>query len=88
MRTGLPVKAPVSPFTSAPYRLKCALYISLLRDHFFLLIFLLFPGGSLKTVAEADQESLQASWWDRQAPLQLRGRDILRLIDCGLKYDL
>ncbi|XP_075881672.1 8-oxo-dGDP phosphatase NUDT18 isoform X2 [Nelusetta ayraudi] len=43
-------------------------------------------GGTLKTLAEADQESLQASWWDRQSPLPLRGRDILRLIDCGLKY--
>ncbi|XP_068594551.1 8-oxo-dGDP phosphatase NUDT18 [Brachionichthys hirsutus] len=43
-------------------------------------------GGSIKTPSAADQESLQASWWDRQSPLPLRGRDILRLIDCGLKY--
>ncbi|XP_027135768.1 8-oxo-dGDP phosphatase NUDT18 [Larimichthys crocea] len=43
-------------------------------------------GGSLKTLSAADQESLQASWWDRQSVLPLRGRDILRLIDCGLKY--
>ncbi|XP_070760969.1 8-oxo-dGDP phosphatase NUDT18 [Enoplosus armatus] len=43
-------------------------------------------GGSMKTLAAADQESLQASWWDRQSALHLRGRDILRLIDCGLKY--
>ncbi|KAG7219758.1 hypothetical protein INR49_018858 [Caranx melampygus] len=43
-------------------------------------------GGSIKTPAAADQESLQASWWDRQSALPLRGRDILRLIDCGLRY--
>ncbi|XP_061586148.1 8-oxo-dGDP phosphatase NUDT18 [Cololabis saira] len=43
-------------------------------------------GGSLKSLAAADQESLQAAWWDRQSPLPLRGRDILRLIDYGLKY--
>ncbi|XP_023198870.1 8-oxo-dGDP phosphatase NUDT18 [Xiphophorus maculatus] len=43
-------------------------------------------GGSLKTLAAADQESLQASWWDRQSSLSLRGRDILRLIDYGLRY--
>ncbi|XP_029986192.1 8-oxo-dGDP phosphatase NUDT18 [Sphaeramia orbicularis] len=43
-------------------------------------------GGSLKALAAADQESLQASWWDRQSTLPLRGRDILRLIDCGLRY--
>ncbi|XP_041855441.1 8-oxo-dGDP phosphatase NUDT18 [Melanotaenia boesemani] len=43
-------------------------------------------GGSLKSPSAADQESLQAAWWDRQSTLPLRGRDILRLIDCGLKY--
>ncbi|KAM9857850.1 8-oxo-dGDP phosphatase NUDT18 isoform 2-T2 [Aulostomus maculatus] len=43
-------------------------------------------GGSMKTLAAADQESLQATWWDRSSALPLRGRDILRLIDCGLKY--
>ncbi|KAM9744068.1 LOW QUALITY PROTEIN: 8-oxo-dGDP phosphatase NUDT18 [Menidia menidia] len=43
-------------------------------------------GGTLKSPAAADQESLQASWWDRRSPLPLRGRDILRLIDCGLRY--
>ncbi|KAK5909264.1 hypothetical protein CesoFtcFv8_003209 [Champsocephalus esox] len=43
-------------------------------------------GGSLKTLLEADQESLQAGWWDRKAVLPLRGRDIIRIIDCGLKY--
>ncbi|XP_041638446.1 8-oxo-dGDP phosphatase NUDT18 [Cheilinus undulatus] len=43
-------------------------------------------GGTLKSLSAADQESLQASWWDRQSALTLRGRDILRLIECGLKY--
>ncbi|XP_010904234.1 8-oxo-dGDP phosphatase NUDT18 isoform X1 [Esox lucius] len=43
-------------------------------------------GGSLKTTAEADTESLQAGWWDQESPLTLRGRDILRLIDAALKY--
>uniref|UniRef100_UPI003AAF9DC3 8-oxo-dGDP phosphatase NUDT18 n=1 Tax=Centroberyx gerrardi TaxID=166262 RepID=UPI003AAF9DC3 len=43
-------------------------------------------GGSIKCVCDADQESLQACWWDRESPLPLRGRDILRLIDSGLKY--
>ncbi|XP_015258169.1 PREDICTED: 8-oxo-dGDP phosphatase NUDT18 isoform X1 [Cyprinodon variegatus] len=43
-------------------------------------------GGSMKTLTAADQESLQASWWDRQASLPLRGRDILRLIEHGLRY--
>lgn len=52
-----------------------------------LTVCLCVPGGSLKTLSSADQESLQASWWDRQSVLPLRGRDILRLIDCGLKYD-
>uniref|UniRef100_A0AAQ4QRR8 Nudix hydrolase domain-containing protein n=1 Tax=Gasterosteus aculeatus aculeatus TaxID=481459 RepID=A0AAQ4QRR8_GASAC len=43
-------------------------------------------GGSLKSLLAADKKSLQASWWDRQSVLPLRGRDILRLIECGLKY--
>ncbi|XP_077418533.1 8-oxo-dGDP phosphatase NUDT18 [Vanacampus margaritifer] len=43
-------------------------------------------GGSIKTSLSADQDSLQAAWWDRRAPLPLRGRDILRLIDFGSKY--
>lgn len=43
-------------------------------------------GGNMKTVMQADQESLQACWWNRQSSLPLRGRDILRLIDSGLKY--
>ncbi|XP_051525847.1 8-oxo-dGDP phosphatase NUDT18 isoform X3 [Myxocyprinus asiaticus] len=40
--------------------------------------------GALKT--EADAESLQAQWWDRKSPLSLRGRDILPLIEAGIKY--
>ncbi|KAF7694896.1 8-oxo-dGDP phosphatase NUDT18 [Silurus meridionalis] len=43
-------------------------------------------GGSLKTTSEADSESLQARWWDRESPLTLRSMDITRLIDAGLKY--
>ncbi|XP_076846420.1 8-oxo-dGDP phosphatase NUDT18 isoform X2 [Brachyhypopomus gauderio] len=43
-------------------------------------------GGSLKTPAEADSESLQALWWDRESPLPLRSPDILALIDAGVKY--
>lgn len=43
-------------------------------------------GGTLKTEAQADSESLQACWWDRESPLPLRGRDILSLIDTGLRY--
>lgn len=43
-------------------------------------------GGTMKSLSAADQESLQAAWWDRQSVLPLRGRDILRLIECGLKY--
>lgn len=41
----------------------------------------------MKTLTAADQESLQASWWDRQSSLSLRGRDILSLIDYGLRSD-
>lgn len=44
-------------------------------------------GGEIKTLSTADQESLQASWWDRHSVLPLRGRDILSLIDNGLKYE-
>ncbi|CAK6978529.1 -oxo-dGDP phosphatase NUDT18 [Scomber scombrus] len=43
-------------------------------------------GGTMKSLEAADQESLQAAWWDRQSALPLRGRDILRLIESGLKY--
>lgn len=46
----------------------------------------LSAGGVLKTEAQADAESLQASWWDRESPLPLRGRDILSLIETGLRY--
>ncbi|MGH0142434.1 UNVERIFIED_CONTAM: hypothetical protein FKN15_076208 [Acipenser sinensis] len=47
-----------------------------------------FPplGGSIKTTAEADSESLQAQWWDRVYPLPLRAKDILHLIEAGVKY--
>lgn len=47
-----------------------------------------FPplGGSIKTTAEADSESLQAQWWDRVSPLPLRAKDILHLIEAGIKY--
>ncbi|MCI4381289.1 hypothetical protein PGIGA_G00249650 [Pangasianodon gigas] len=43
-------------------------------------------GGSLKTPSEADSESVQAQWWDREAPLPLRSWDIACLIDAGLRY--
>lgn len=43
-------------------------------------------GGTLKTKAQADAESLQACWWDRESPLPLRGQDILSLIESGLRY--
>lgn len=43
-------------------------------------------GGTLKTPAQADAESLQAQWWDQESPLALRGRDIIRLIESGRKY--
>ncbi|XP_061836956.2 8-oxo-dGDP phosphatase NUDT18 [Nerophis lumbriciformis] len=43
-------------------------------------------GGAVKSPSSADKESLQAAWWDRSTALKLRGRDILRPIECGLKY--
>ncbi|TTM20210.1 8-oxo-dGDP phosphatase NUDT18 [Bagarius yarrelli] len=43
-------------------------------------------GGSLKTPSKADSESLQAQWWDREPPLPLRSRDILCLIEAGVRY--
>uniref|UniRef100_W5NE77 Nudix (nucleoside diphosphate linked moiety X)-type motif 18 n=1 Tax=Lepisosteus oculatus TaxID=7918 RepID=W5NE77_LEPOC len=43
-------------------------------------------GGMIKTEAEADSESLQARWWDRLSHLPLRARDILPLIEAGLRY--
>lgn len=45
------------------------------------------PGGALKTLQEADAESLQAQWWNRETPsLPLRSRDILPLIELALRY--
>lgn len=61
----------------------CYLLINRKKSLFFLIV---SPGGSLKTTAEADAESLQAQWWDRESPLPLRARDILPLIDAGIKY--
>ncbi|XP_062995273.1 8-oxo-dGDP phosphatase NUDT18 [Elgaria multicarinata webbii] len=44
-------------------------------------------GGTLKTLQEADAESLQAQWWDRERPnLSLRARDILPLMELALQY--
>uniref|UniRef100_S4R9V0 Nudix (nucleoside diphosphate linked moiety X)-type motif 18 n=1 Tax=Petromyzon marinus TaxID=7757 RepID=S4R9V0_PETMA len=43
-------------------------------------------GGKLKTEAEADEESLQACWWDRVCPLPLRGRDMLGLVGAAVAY--
>ncbi|XP_072255940.1 8-oxo-dGDP phosphatase NUDT18 [Pyxicephalus adspersus] len=43
-------------------------------------------GGTLKSPASADKESVQASWWDRVSPLALRCRDILPLIKLALEY--
>ncbi|XP_019370030.1 PREDICTED: 8-oxo-dGDP phosphatase NUDT18 [Gavialis gangeticus] len=51
-------------------------------------VFLAEPtGGSLKTLQEADAESLQARWWDRESPtLPLRAPDILPLLDLAARY--
>ncbi|XP_063787887.1 8-oxo-dGDP phosphatase NUDT18 isoform X2 [Pseudophryne corroboree] len=43
-------------------------------------------GGTLKSTASADKESLQASWWDTVSSLPLRSRDILPLIKLALEY--
>uniref|UniRef100_A0A670Z2L8 Nudix hydrolase domain-containing protein n=1 Tax=Pseudonaja textilis TaxID=8673 RepID=A0A670Z2L8_PSETE len=44
-------------------------------------------GGTLKSRQQADAESLQARWWDRESPaLPLRSRDILPLMDLALQY--
>ncbi|XP_053124930.1 8-oxo-dGDP phosphatase NUDT18 [Hemicordylus capensis] len=44
-------------------------------------------GGTLKTLQEADAESLQARWWDRESPaLPLRAQDIVPLMDLALQY--
>ncbi|XP_007434599.1 8-oxo-dGDP phosphatase NUDT18 [Python bivittatus] len=48
---------------------------------------LLSLGGALKSLQQADAESLQALWWDRETPaLPLRSRDILPLMDLALQY--
>ncbi|XP_075767162.1 8-oxo-dGDP phosphatase NUDT18 [Pelodiscus sinensis] len=51
-------------------------------------VFLARPtGGTLKTPQDADAESLQARWWDRESPaLPLRARDILPLMDLAMRY--
>ncbi|XP_058050227.1 8-oxo-dGDP phosphatase NUDT18 [Ahaetulla prasina] len=51
-------------------------------------VFLARPtGGTLKSLQQADTESLQALWWDRETPaLPLRSRDILPLMDLALQY--
>lgn len=43
-------------------------------------------GGELKTVAKADQESLQASYISDISKLTLRSPDCLKLIDLGREY--
>ncbi|KAL0186506.1 hypothetical protein M9458_018176, partial [Cirrhinus mrigala] len=46
-------------------------------------------GGSLKTPEEANADSLQAQWYDRESlPKNIRKRDILTLIDAGIRYRL
>ncbi|KAL1269422.1 hypothetical protein QQF64_031711 [Cirrhinus molitorella] len=43
--------------------------------------------GSLKTPEEANADSLQAQWYDRESlPKNIRKRDILTLIDAGIRY--
>ncbi|XP_032656784.1 8-oxo-dGDP phosphatase NUDT18 [Chelonoidis abingdonii] len=51
-------------------------------------VFLARPtGGTLKAPQDADAESLQARWWDRESPaLPLRARDILPLMDLAVRY--
>ncbi|XP_001512510.1 8-oxo-dGDP phosphatase NUDT18 [Ornithorhynchus anatinus] len=44
-------------------------------------------GGMLKTLDEADEESLQAGWYPRASlPSPLRAQDILPLIELGARY--
>ncbi|XP_022650463.1 8-oxo-dGDP phosphatase NUDT18-like [Varroa destructor] len=43
-------------------------------------------GGKLKTVAEADAESLQAAWVSNISSLSLRGKDIINVIDRARQY--
>ncbi|KAJ7305327.1 hypothetical protein JRQ81_011247 [Phrynocephalus forsythii] len=52
------------------------------------IVFLARPtGGRLKTLQEADEESLQARWWNRETPaLPLRARDILPLMELAVQY--
>lgn len=40
----------------------------------------------MKSLQDADEESLQAQWWDRKTPLPLRARDIVPLMDFALQY--
>ncbi|XP_035418613.1 8-oxo-dGDP phosphatase NUDT18 [Cygnus atratus] len=51
-------------------------------------VFLARPtGGTLKTLEDADAESLQARWWDGAlSPLPLRAPDILPLLDLAARY--
>ncbi|XP_061449218.1 8-oxo-dGDP phosphatase NUDT18 [Rhineura floridana] len=51
-------------------------------------VFLARPtGGTLKTLQDADAESLQAQWWNRETPhLPLRAWDIIPLMDLALQY--
>ncbi|XP_074838111.1 8-oxo-dGDP phosphatase NUDT18 [Carettochelys insculpta] len=51
-------------------------------------VFLAHPtGGTLKMPQDADAESLQARWWDRESPaLPLRAWDILPLMDLAVQY--
>lgn len=42
-------------------------------------------GGKLKTPAEADEESLQAMWWDRKEDIPIRCKDVLPLIKLGVE---
>lgn len=43
--------------------------------------------GTLKSLKDADEESLQAQWWDRKSPsLPLRARDIVPFMDLALQY--
>ncbi|KAI1308693.1 8-oxo-dGDP phosphatase NUDT18 [Halotydeus destructor] len=43
-------------------------------------------GGQLKTVSQADSESLQAKWFSDLNQLDLRSKDILPLVDKALSY--
>lgn len=43
-------------------------------------------GGKLKTTEEADEESLQAMWWNVEDELPIRCKDIMPLIHMGLEW--